>query len=119
MGMDLLNNINVVISIIVGLITIGTTIFAGIKFLQKKASSSQQSQVARPSPSFKQPTYQVVPPLLSKLDWMEVLWGGFEDCLKAKDGGGWLTSLFIGIFGCHADCCVAMYCRDLDRIDGA
>ena len=97
--MDLLNNINVVIGIIVGLITIGTTIFGGIKFLQKKASSSLQGQAARPSPSLKQPSNQVVPPLLSKLDWMEVLWSGFEDCLKAKDGGGWFISLMIGIFG--------------------
>ena len=97
--MELLNNINVVIGVICGLITIGTTILGCVKFLQKKATFSQQKQVTHVTSSLKQPSYQVLSKSLSRWDWMEVLWNGFEDCLRAKEGSGWISSIGVGVIG--------------------
>ncbi len=106
--MELLNNINVVISIIAGLVTIGTAL-GSVKFLQRKATSSEQKQVVRLSSSLKQPAYQIVPKLLSKLDWMEVLWKGFEDAIKSKEGKGWFYALMILGIGSFISFYIAIY----------
>ncbi len=94
--MDFLNNLNVFISIIAGLVSIVTAL-GSVKFLQKKATSSQH--VVQHGSSLKQTSYQVVPNSLSKLDWMEVLWKGFEDTIRAKEGMGWFYAGVVGVFG--------------------
>ncbi len=98
-AMDLLNNLNTLISIVVGLIAIGGSIFSAVKYLQKKAAFPQRTQTTQLSSSNKSSPHDVEPRLLSKLDWMEVLWNGLEDSLNAKDRTGWMPSLFIGFFG--------------------
>lgn len=97
--MDLLNNLNVVIGIIVGIFGIGGYLFGIIAYLRNKASSSQQKQTKQLQSSQKQTLYQVQPKPLSKLDWMEVLWQGFEDCIRSRDGGGVMTVIGIVIIG--------------------
>lgn len=93
--MDALNNLNVIVSIFAGLIAIGTAIWGVARYLQKKVISSQMRQISQPLPS-KQSSHQVEHKLLSKLDWMEVLWYGLEDSFKARDGGGVMVSGAIG-----------------------
>lgn len=106
--MDFLNNLNVIISIIAGLVTIGTAL-GSVKFLQRKATSSEQRQVVRLSSSLKQTSYQIVPKSLSKLDWMEVLWKGFEDILRSREGMGWLYALIILFVGLFITFNIALY----------
>lgn len=95
--MDFLNNLNVVIGVIVGLISIGGSIVGGIAYLRRKVSSSQQHAIQPQSSQRNSP--QTVPISLSKLDWMWVLWNGLEDCFHAKKGTGWLNAGLIGFFG--------------------
>lgn len=97
--MDLLNNLNTVISVIVGLVTIGGSIFGVIKHLQKRVISSQTNQTRLLSPSSKPSTHDVEPKLLSWLDWWEVCWKGLEDSFKAKNGEGWIPSFIVGFVG--------------------
>jgi hypothetical protein len=84
--MDFLNNANVVISIIVGLFGIGGYIFGMVTYFRHKVTSTQQKTIqSQPS----QRNYpQTTPKSVSKLDWMEVLWNGFEDFASARDGAG-------------------------------
>lgn len=100
--MDLLNNLNVVISIIVGIFGIGGYIVGIVVYLRGKATPSQQKQSAQQNASQKQYSYQAPQKPLSRLDWMEVLWNGFEDYLKAFTEGeskGCFASIAIPIFG--------------------
>jgi len=96
--MDFLNNLNVIIGIIVGIFGIGGYLFGIIAYLRNKAASSQQKQTGN-LPSSQPTSYAVASKPLGKLDWMEVLWAGFEDCVRARDGGGVWASGGIGIIG--------------------
>lgn len=93
--MDLLNNVNVVISIIVGLITI----FGSLAHLLIKVNLFQRRQAALLAPSSGQVVHHPAALSLNWCDWMEVLWGGVMDCFKARKGKGWITSAQIGIVG--------------------
>src|SRR5216683_5000114 len=98
--MDILNNLNVVIGVIVGLISIGGSIVGGIAYLRHKVASSQQPTIQLQSSQRNLP--QTVPTSLSELDWkdwMWVLWCGLEDCFHAKKGWGWFNAGLIGLFG--------------------
>jgi len=100
LGMDILNNLNVVISVIVGLISIGGSIVGGIAYLRHKVTTSQQHTIQPQSSKRNFP--QAIPTSLSKLDWkdwMWVLWNGLEDCFHAKKGTGWLNAGLIGFLG--------------------
>ncbi len=97
--MDLLNNLNVIIGVIVGLFGIGGYLVGAVSYLRNKATASQQKQTAQQPSSQPQPVPHGTPKPLSRLDWMEVLWTGFEDCLRARGGVGFFTSLTIGIMG--------------------
>jgi hypothetical protein len=90
--MDFFNNLNVVISIIVGIFGIGGYIIGIITYLRHKVASSQQQVQRQPS---QRSVPQTVPKSLSKLDWMEVLWTGLEDCFRARDGGGIIAAIGI------------------------
>ncbi len=96
--MEFLNNLNVILGTIVSAIAILTTIISCIKFLLKKASTSQP-KIAQQRMPRKRSSYQTIVKPLNKLDWMEVLWTGFEDCLRAREGQGWIVSVMIGVFG--------------------
>ncbi len=96
--MEFLNNLNVILGTIVSAIAILTTIISCIKFLLKKASTSQ-SKIAQQRMPRKRSSYQTIVKPLNKLDWMEVLWTGFGDCLRAREGQGWIVSVMIGVFG--------------------
>ena len=96
--MDFLSNLNVIVGIIASLIAIGTTILGISKYLQKKAIPVQKvetMQLLSSKQSLLQTTYKP----LSKLDWMEVLWCGLEDSVKARGGEGAITSFMVGLFG--------------------
>ncbi len=90
--MEFLNNLNVILGTIVSAIAILTTIISCIKFLLKKASTSQP-KIAQQRMPRKRSSYQTIVKPLNKLDWMEVLWTGFEDCLRAREGQGWIVSV--------------------------
>lgn len=98
--MDILNNVNVVIGIIVGFFGIGAYLFGIVTYLRGKAALVQQKQTKQLQASHKgTSSSSIVVKSLSKLDWMEVLWLGFEDCVKAREGAGVFTSIIIGIIG--------------------
>lgn len=92
--MDFLNNLNVVISIIVGLFGIGGYFVGTVAYFRHKVTSSQQKQTIQLQSSLKRSSYQAMSNPLSKWDWMEVLWLGFEDCFRAclkRSGSGQST----------------------------
>jgi hypothetical protein len=97
--MDVLNNLNVVISIIVGLFGIGGYIVGMVAYFRHKVTSSQQTQTIQLQSSLKQSSYQPMSNSLSKWDWMQVLWLGFEDCFRAREGGGWMFAAAVGVVG--------------------
>lgn len=97
--MDLLNNLNVVISIIVGIFGIGGYIVGIVAYLRHKAASSQDKQTIQLQSSQKQSSYRAVSKSLSKWDWMELLWLGLEDSIRARGGVGIIVAGFIGVFG--------------------
>ena len=97
--MDFLNNLNVVISIIVGLFGIGGYFVGTVAYFRHKVTSSQQKQTIQLQSSLKRSSYQAMSNPLSKWDWMEVLWLGFEDCFRAREGGGWMFAAGVGVFG--------------------
>jgi hypothetical protein len=97
--MDLLNNINTVISILVGFFGLVGSLFGIISYLRNKVFAAQRKQTAQLQASKPQYAPQIVSQPLSKLDWMEILWMGFEDYIKAKNGEGWGYALIIGIIG--------------------
>jgi hypothetical protein len=67
--------------------------------LQKKVTISQQKQTMQLASLHNIPIQQIAPVSLNIWDKMEVLWLGFENYVKAKNGGIWITSIMIGIFG--------------------
>jgi predicted PurR-regulated permease PerM len=84
--MDFLNNANVVISIVVGIFGIGGYIVGISAYFRHKVSSSQQKIITQ---QHSQNIFsQTAPKSLSRLDWMEVLWYGLEDGVRARSGGG-------------------------------
>ncbi len=97
--MDFLNNLNVIIGIIVGIFGIGGYLFGIIAYLRNKAASSQRKQTANVLVSQPSPSSAAMSKPLSKLDWMEVLWAGLEDCVRAREGGGIFGSIATGFFG--------------------
>lgn len=97
--MDLLNNINVIIGIIIGLFGIVGYIFGIISYWRNRVASSQRKQTMQLHSSQKQLSYRVVSQSLSRLDWMEVLWNGFEDCIRAREGAGWINAVGVGVIG--------------------
>jgi hypothetical protein len=97
--MDVLNNLNVVIGVIVGIFAIGGYLFGIVSYFRGKVFSSQQKQTKQLQAAQKQASYQVVSKSLSKLDWMEVLWKGFIDFMKSNGGTGWLPVFGIAFFG--------------------
>ena len=94
--MDFLNNLNVVISILVGLFGIGGYIVGITAYLRHKVASSQRTIQHQPS---QRNFPQAAPKSLSKLDWMEVLWTGFEDGIRARGGGGCFGAFMILLIG--------------------
>jgi hypothetical protein len=97
--MDVLNNVNTMISIVVGIFGIGGYIVGITSYLRHKAISSQQKQIARQTSSQKQPSYQIMSKRISMLDWLEAFLFGIGDCLKAWDGLGIFISLMVGGIG--------------------
>src|SRR5579884_2008849 len=98
MIMDVLNNINVIVGIIGGLFGIGGSLYGIASYLINKANSAQRKQTAQLQSQQKQASYQVVAKPLSKLDWMEVLWRGFEDAITARGGGGVTFAVMFAVF---------------------
>jgi ABC-type Na+ efflux pump permease subunit len=97
--MELLNNINTVISIWVGIFGLAGSLFGIVSYLRNKVFASQRKQTAQLQASQPQSSPQVVSKPLSKLDWMEILWMGFEDYISAKDGSGWISALGVAAIG--------------------
>ncbi len=97
--MDVLNNVNTVISIVVGIFGIGGYIVGITSYLRHKAASSQEKQVTQIISSQKRPVHQVMTNRLSMLDWLEAFLYGIGDCMKAWDGAGIWISIFVGIVG--------------------
>ncbi len=58
--MDLLNNLNVIIGIIVGIFGIGGYLVGVISYLRNKATASQQKQTRQFQASAKQTSYQKI-----------------------------------------------------------
>jgi hypothetical protein len=90
---------NTLISIVVGIFGIGGYIVGIVSYLRHKAASSQQKQATKLAISQNTPVSQTITKSLSKLDWMEVLWQGFEDCIRVRDWNGVTASITIGVFG--------------------
>jgi ABC-type branched-subunit amino acid transport system permease subunit len=94
--MDALNNVNTVISIVVGLFGIGGYIVGITAYVRHKAASSQQQQVTQLVSFQKQPAHQIMLKRMSMLDWLEAFLFGIGDCLKAW--GIWV-SIPVGVVG--------------------
>lgn len=94
--MDLLNNLNVVVGVIVGLFGIGGYIIGIAAYLKNKVFTIQQQQPVSPSVQTP-PTAQYK--ILSRLDWMELLWRGLVDTASAKEYTGCIAPIMTAFFG--------------------
>lgn len=95
--MDLLNNLNTIVSLILDIFGIGGYVYGITMYLRHKVASSQKHKTIRQSSQLQ--NTQPDPVGLSWMDWMEVLWLGFEDCIRARNGSGCATAIGVLICG--------------------
>jgi len=94
--LDFLNNANTVVGIIGGSMGIIASAYGFITYVRSRASSAQKKQMIQIQASQTRSSSQTVSKSLSWMDWMLVLWTGFEDCIRAREGAGIITAVGIG-----------------------
>lgn len=75
------------------------SLYGFITYVRSRATSAQKKQTIQLQATHSYSSSQIVPKSFSWMDWMQVLWLGFEDCFRARGGTGCMNAIFIGLGG--------------------